>query len=421
MDVTSWWGLLTILFCLLTGLATTSGLINAGLWVSEPLACALVGFAIGPMGAGLVHYTSGPAVLTPAFLHEAARFTLALAVAGAAVRLPTNWIRDNWRGLLIVLGPGMLLMAVMSTAIAMGTLALPLGVAALIGCALTPTDPVLSAPLVTGRLAERTVPKALRDGISAESGANDGLAFPLVLLPLVFIGGKGSMSLLTWLLQVVLLDVCGAIAVGAVAGWVACRTLRWAASRPDAAHASLLTTAIALSLATLTGVHWFGGDGILAAFAAGAVLGNGIQGEVEQRQERFNEALTRFFDLPVMLLFGVMLPWHDWFHLSGRGVAFAMVLLALRRVPGWLLLHRWMPWTRDRRDALFAGWFGPTGAGAVFYALELQERTGRSDVWPIVSLAVAASVVAHGVSGTPLTRLFGGLGFRQSLAIEEEL
>lgn len=121
-------------------------------------------------------------------------------------------------------------------------------------------------------------------------------------------------------------------------------------------------------------------------------LGDGIRGEAEQRQEHFNEALTRFFDLPVMLLFGIMLPWDAWFHLGWRGLAFALVLLLLRRMPAWLVLHYWMPWVHNRRDAWFAGRFGPTGAGSVFYGLELQQRTGLHDIWPAVSLAVAASV-----------------------------
>ena len=372
------------------------------------------------MGFGVVFYGHGHTPLNLAFLHETARFTLALAVTGAAMRLPAGWLRRNWRGMLVVLGPGMVLMMAAGTCVARLTLGVPLLTAALIGGSLTPTDPVLSAPLVTGTLAERAVAPELRHGITAESGANDGLAYPLVLLPLVFLSGQGGMTGLDWVLHAVLLGIGGAIAVGAAAGWLSLRVLRWAASRPDASHSSLLTAAIALSLATLTGVHWFGGDGIMASFAAGVMLNSGIEGEAEQRQERFNEAMTRFFDLPGILLFGAMLPWHAWMQLGWPGVAFALILLALRRVPSWLLLHRWMPWARGRRDALFAGWFGPTGAGAVFYVLELQSRTGRSDLWPAVSLAVAASVVAHGVSGTPLTRMFGRIGFRQPLEVEAE-
>lgn len=62
--------------------------------------------------------------------------------------------------------------------------------------------------------------------------------------------------------------------------------------------------------------------------------------------------------------------------------------------------------TRPIPHALFAGWFESAGA-ALFYAMEIQEQTGLCEIWPAVSLAAAASVLAHGVTGTPLTRLFG--------------
>ncbi len=418
MQLHSFWGVTAVLFGLLTLLGTTSGLVNAALWISEPLACALAGVLIGPAGFGLV--TLGPDHAQTAFpvLQEAARFTLALAVTGAAMRLPAGWLRQNWRGLAVALGPGMLLMAAASAAIGSLTLGLSLAGAVLIGCALAPTDPVLSAPLVSGRLAARAVPARLRHALTAESGANDGLAYPLVLLPLIFISGPDGPATGDWVVHVLLWSVGVAIAVGAATGWVACRLLRWAAARPDAAHASLLTTAIALSVVTLAVVRLLGGDGILASFIAGVVLNGGLHGDAEERQERFNEALGRFFDLPVMMLFGVMLPWHGWWELGLPGLVFVFGVLLLRRLPAWLLLHRWMPWTRDLRGALFAGWFGPMGAAALFYALELQQRTGRHDIWPIISLTVAASVVVHGISGTPLTRLYGRIGFRQSLDVE---
>ncbi len=67
-----------------------------------------------------------------------------------------------------------------------------------------------------------------------------------------------------------------------------------------------------------------------------------------------------------------------------------------------------MPWTRSVRSALFAGWFGPIGAAALFYAMLIQDETGSAALWPAISLAIGASVLAHGVTGTPFTRLFGG-------------
>ena len=62
---------------------------------------------------------------------------------------------------------------------------------------------------------------------------------------------------------------------------------------------------------------------------------------------------------------------------------------------------------RTARSAAFAGWFGPIGAAALFYAMMIQDETGSAALWPPISLAIGASVLAHGVSSTPLTRLFG--------------
>jgi NhaP-type Na+/H+ or K+/H+ antiporter len=184
--------------------------------------------------------------------------------------------------------------------------------------------------------------------------------------------------------------------------------MAWARGRPDADGASLLTVTISLALATMAGVHMLGADEVLAAFVAGAVLNNGNRlANVEEHHERFSEALGRFFDLPVMILFGAAIPWKAWIGLGWHGVAFAAGILLLRRLPAWLLLGRLMPWTRKVGDAVFAGWFGPIGAAALFYAMLIEDQTGSPRLWPSISLAIGASVLAHGISATPITRLFG--------------
>ncbi len=88
-------------------------------------------------------------------------------------------------------------------------------------------------------------------------------------------------------------------------------------------------------------------------------------------------------------------------------MAFAACILLVRRLPAWLLLGRLMPWTRPVRHAAFAGWFGPIGAAALFYAMLIQDETGSVRLWPLISLAIGASVLAHRITATPLTRMFG--------------
>jgi sodium/hydrogen antiporter len=402
------WLLVLCVFSLLAALGATSGIVNQVLWVSEPLACAVAGVALGPLGAGLLDLDPQESPVAAAILREAARFTLAIAVTGAAMRLPAYWLRQNWRGLAVALGPGMVLMWVAGGVLGHLVFGLPWLPALLLGAAIAPTDPVLSAPILTGRLARRAVPTPLRDGMTAESAINDGLALPLVMLPVMLMTHTSGEAVRDWLLHVVVWEIGGAVLTGSGAGWVTARVLRWVRNRPDADGASLLTVTIALALATAAGVHLLGGDEVLAAFVAGAVLNNSNREfNVEEHHERFSEALGRFFDLPIMILFGAAIPWAAWGRLGWRAAAFALGVLLLRRLPAWLLLRRWLPWNRDSRSALFAGWFGPIGAAALFYALLIQDETGSATQWPYITLAIGASVLAHGITGTPLTRRFG--------------
>jgi len=400
---------------LLLVLGATSGLVNSKLWVSEPLVCAAFGVAIGPFGAGLLRLDASADPQAHDFLREAARVTLAIAVLAAALRLPRGWLGGHWRGLAVALGPGMLLMWAAGAAVAYWCLGLPPLVCMLVGAIIAPTDPVLSAPVISGELARRAVPFDLRHAITAESSINDGLAGPFVALPVALLtvaGGIGP-DLGEWLLHAVLWQVGSAVVVGAAAGYAASRLLRWA-NRLGADRSSLLTIALALALAVLTGLQAIGGNGVLGAFVAGAVLNERYQDDYQEHQEHFNEAITRFFDLPIMILLGAAAPWQAWISMGWRAPAFATCVLLLRRIPAWLLLGRFMPWARSVPENLFAGWFGPVGAAALFYALETQDQTGLTLLWPVVSLAAAASVVAHGLTGTHLSALLGARLGRQA-------
>lgn len=410
-----------LLFCVmgvLLLLGATSGLVNSRLYMSEPLVCAIAGVLVGPLALNLIHLYPAEDPAARALLREAARVTLAIAVLAGAIRLPRGWLRRNWRGLAVVLGPGMILMAASGAAIAMASFQLPFLTCLLIGAMVAPTDPVLSAPVVTGALANRAVPTQLRHGITAESGINDGLAAPLVMLPIFLIldarPGDIGHALKDWGIEAVALEMLGAVAVGAAGGYLAKVCLRWAAEQEHADHASLLTIALALALATLGGLQALGENGVLGAFVAGAVLNEAYSDEYEQHQEHFNEAIGRFFDLPIMFLLGAAAPWEAWYALGWHGVAFVIALLLLRRIPAWLLLRRWIPWSRPLPHAIFAGWFGPIGAAALFYVCEAQDMTGDATLWPVVSLAAAASVVVHGITGTPVSRMVGDVLHRHT-------
>lgn len=388
-------------------LGLSSGYIKNRLFVSEPLIALLVGAVLGPAASGLLDYQAlgfeGPLVL----LEYGALITLALSVMGAALRLPKSYMREHAGELARVLTAGMLLMALSSAVVVWALLPVPLLAAALVGAVVAPTDPVLSDSIVTGKGAERYIPARLRYTIGAESGANDGLAVVLVMLPMLLLTQPAGAALSVWLCKVLFAQVLGGLLLGVAIGIACGIMLQMSGSHPTSERMSLLTVGISLAFSVLALSELLQVNGVLATFAAGVAL-NYFLGERQEevRQEHLQEAFSRFFDLPIMILFGAFLPWQEWQQMGAAGMFAALLILLLRRMPAWQLMWRILPSLHSRRDALFTGWFGPIGIAALYYALMIREHDGPEVVWPLVSLVVCASIVIHGISATPFTRCY---------------
>jgi NhaP-type Na+/H+ or K+/H+ antiporter len=400
----TFFAVLLIVSLTLLALGSTAGLVNNRLWISEPLVCLSIGVLAGPHGFEWVNL-HGESSAGDRIMIEAARVALAIAVVGAAIRLPRGYLRTAWRELAWILGAGMTLMALAGAVLAWALLDWKLLPALLLGAILAPTDPVLAAPIVTGKIADRLVPPRLRFSITAESGSNDGLALVLILLPATLLSQPNQPGAIgTWFMQAWLYEFVLGVAFGMTIGWLAGHIFAWAERQRDAERPSLITVAIALALIAVAASELLGTDGILACFAAGAMFNRQLHGESEKKQERFNEAVSRLLELPFFVVLGILLPLDEWMALGGAALAFAFAVILLRRPLPWMLLRGRLPSLHDWRDVAFAGWFGPVGIAAVFYALDWRQRTGVHDLWPVVSLVVAVSVVLHGLSGTSMIR-----------------
>ncbi len=391
---------------LLLGLA--SGYVKNRLWVSEPLIATLIGILAGPAVFGLA-VIELPEEQQTSFLLEFARITLAISIMGAALRLPPRWETEHWRVLLLVLGLGMPLMWVAGTLVSLAVLGLPILYCLLLGAVLSPTDPVLADSIVTGKTAEQAVPDRMRHGITAESGANDGLAVLFVLLAVYLLQSTPGEAASHWLWDVVLGKVVAGIALGLLMGWLAARAFLWVQDRPHAEHPSILTLALALSIAVVAIDQILDTAALLAVFVSGVVFNRTRSAHDTAYHENIQNAVARFFDIPIFILLGALLPWQSWQELGWQGIAFAGAILLLRRMPAWLLMRPLFP-SASFREAAFSGWFGPIGIAAIYYSVELQhlDLVERSDmIWHIVSLVVFGSVILHGISATPMTKAFG--------------
>jgi sodium/hydrogen antiporter len=393
---------------LLLLLGMLGGLLKERTPVSEPLIALIAGVLIGPGALGLLDLADlGNQTL---ILEEAALVTLGVALVGVALRLPIGYSSSNWRLLFVLLGIVMPLMWIVGGLLAYLILGVPFWVAVLIGAIVTPTDPVVASSIVAGGVAERNLPARLRHAISSESGFNDGLALPFVVLPVLVLTEPPGEVLGHWLTHTILLEIVGGAALASLMGYLAGKTLRWAERKETMERTSLLTISLALSLSVLGVTELLHLNGVLAAFVAGIVFNFAGSSDAKESQEEIQEAISRFFDLPIFVLLGMALPWQGWLDLGWRGPLLVVAVLVLRRLPTVLALRPLLGPLRGRaRDVLFLGWFGPIGAAALYYATFSLRETGIEEAWVVGSLIICASVVIHGVSATLLTKLYGRL------------
>nr|WP_228035135.1 cation:proton antiporter [Oculatella sp. LEGE 06141] len=408
--------LVTAIGAIVLFLGLVSDYFRRNWWASDPLTALLLGIILGPAVLGLVN-PNGWGLPKAHLLEQTARFTMAIGLMGVALRLPQQYFFRHWKSLAILFGLVMPMMWVASGLLVYWILGLPFWEAMLVGAAITPTDPIVSTAIVTGVVAEENLPDRIRHIVSAESGANDGLAYPFVVLCILIVekttsnGRPLSGNLLPhWLTHVVLWEVGGAVLFGAVFGYIAGRLLKWAERRKTIENSSFLAYSIALSLTVLGAAKLIGTDGILAVFIAGLAFGNVVGGPQRAREDNVQEAINRFFTLPIFILLGLMLPWQQWAAIGWwRLGLLAVMVLLLRRIPAILLFGRWIKPIQNRAETYFVGWFGPVGVAALFYAGFCLRRTGVEEVWLVCALSICASIIVQGLSATPLTKQYGQL------------
>lgn len=366
--------------------------------LSEPLLALLLGVALGPLVLDLV---SLPVPERESLLLEGSRLLLAASVMTAALRFPFSSLRPLLPQFALLLCVVMPLAAAVTSASAL-MLGLPLALAVVVGVCLCPTDPVLASSVVTGEPAERSLPGRLRRLLSGESGANDGLALPLVgvavavALPLT--GPGDAAGRLVW-------EVLGGVALGVLLGAAAGKAMEAATRERELEQGPSLVFTLLLAVAVLGTARLIGVGGVLAVFSAGLAYNWTVRGSERTPQQNIDEAVNRYLALPVFVLLGVVLPWQEWVGFGPAAFAFVFAVLLLRRLP-WVVLAR-RPLGLRPRGSAFLGWFGPMGVSALFYAAHsAHEGVHDPRLFAAVSLAVTASVVAHGVTSSPFRKLY---------------
>lgn len=407
------------LFILLFGLVSL--LVKERLYLTESLAATVFGFLIGPKVLDLVplpdsiikagghesHLLSGIDLLT----QELARFLIGLQVMSVATTIPGDY--QHWPSVVIFLLPITLGMWLVSSAVlkfALGFAWLP---ALVIGACLAPTDPVLASSVLKGKFADRYIPNHLRLLLSIESGANDGLGLPFLMLPALFLKEKPAAALGHWLLHVWVWEIAVGVLLGSLLGFFSRRALHVAEERRWVNHESMLVFTIALTMTVLGTASLLRTDDFIAVFAAGVAFSWSAHVRERSADSHLAEILDMLFNIAFFVFFGMTFPWTELLTSAGKdgpslarlSIA-ALLIVFFRRLPLVLLLRKWTPVLRSRKEAMFAGWFGPMGVGAIFFALLAKklfpgDRLGR-DCHVTVYFVVLASILIHGIT-VPMT------------------
>ncbi|HWG85731.1 MAG TPA: cation:proton antiporter [Deinococcales bacterium] len=372
--------------------------------LSVPMIALLAGVLLGPSALDVLDPAEWGAQET--ILEEAARLTLAIGLMAVALRLPSGYLTSHWRPLAVMIALVMPLMWLTSGALAYLLLDIPLLLALLVGAIVTPTDPVVASSIVTGEAAKKTIPDEDRHLLSAESGLNDGLAYLLVLLPILLITEPPGEAWQHWLTTTLLREVMGGAIFGAAVGYLTGRLLEWSEKAGLIEQPSFLSTTIALAVLVLGGAKLLGMNGVLGVFIAGMAFDRAVNASERAEEHKVQEAVNQFFSIPIFALFGLMAPIPEWLALGWPGLVLAAAVVALRRLPYVIAARRLLPQLPRGRDVLFLGWFGPIGVSAMFYAMLALRRTDEPVVWVAGSLAVFVSIIVHGASATPFVKWY---------------
>lgn len=370
----------------------------------EPLVAVLVGIAVGPYGLGWLD----PARWGEenAFLEHAARLTLAVALMGVALRLHKDSLRIIWRPAAVLLTVGMLGMWLASSALAGWLFGLSLWGALLIGAVVTPTDPVVASSIVTGEFARQHLPRRVRDTISLESGANDGLAYIFVMLPILMMQQGPDEAWHRWLVESLLVGVALAVVVGAAIGYAGSRLLTFVRRLHSMENQSFLSYSVALSLTTLGVAALLRADALISVFVAGVVFNICTDTRQEHEEENVQEAIAKLFTMPAFVVFGLALPLTEWAQAGWSLLALAVLVLLLRRLPVVVAAYPGLRSALNLRDAVYMGWFGPIGIAALYYAAFARAHVDDPLVWHLASALIFASILVHGLTAAPLTRVY---------------
>jgi sodium/hydrogen antiporter len=354
-------------------------------------------------GLLLTHGPLSPLGFAPSheLVKALAEITLVLVLFSDASRVRLLDLRADAGLCLRLLGIGLPLTIGLGTLLALALFnGMSIWLALLVAAALAPTDAALGA----GVMVNPAVPARIRRLLNIESGLNDGIATPVVLVAIAgaataehaaSVGPGAAVAELA-------LGVLAGALIGGAGGLVVNVARRRGWAEGGFAGSAVLALAVCAYACALA-VH---GNGFIAAFTGGLAYG-ATSGKLGERLVPYVEETGALVSLLVWLAFGAVAVVPAFENLTWQAVLYAVLsLTVIRMVPVALALAG----GRLGRGAVaFVGWFGPRGLASVVFALLALEDLDHSaePAITVIALTVLLSVVAHGLTANPIARRYG--------------
>ncbi|OZJ04209.1 hypothetical protein BZG36_02973 [Bifiguratus adelaidae] len=399
-----------IALAVLSGFVTIFGLVSLlikeKLFISEAFVAIVIGIIAGPLAANVVDPLAWGN--TDAITTEFTRVVIAIQVMAVGIDLPKHYMKKEALSMFMMLIPVMTWMWLVSATI-IYLLIPPLRFleALVIATCVTPTDPV-DSPKST---YQRTLDISCRQ---KDTGVNDGMGFPFLYIAIYLLQypdnvgtAVGKWFYFTWLFQ-----IGGSCVIGLVVGFISRKILQFCEDRNLIDKPSFLVFSIALALFIMSCVGMSGSDDLLACFVAGCSLSWDDWFRKETDEAHIQDVIDMMLNLAMFVYIGTIIPWHSFGDAAlglspWRLVVIAILILLFRRLPIVVALKPIIPAVKTYREAVFTGWFGPMGVGAVFFTVlaktELeqyaQERPEAVEsIQVVVLFIVLASVLIHGTT-----------------------
>ncbi|KAF3163139.1 hypothetical protein TWF225_007364 [Orbilia oligospora] len=397
------------------------------LYIGEATVATICGVIFGPYAANLFDPNSWGNV--DQITLECSRIVLVVQCFAVGVELPKAYMTRHWKSVVYLLIPVMTF-GWLVVSVFIWWLIKPLSWldSLCIAACVTATDPVLASSVVgKGKFAKR-IPKHLRDLLSAESGCNDGMAFPFIYLAIYLIHYRPHAGevFYHWFVFTVLYECVFGAVFGCCVGYAGRRLIKWAEAKNIIDRESFLVFYFTLALFCAGAGSILGVDDLLVGFCAGVAFSNDGWFAHKTEESHVSNVIDLLLNLAYFVYFGSIIPWDlynrpDWGLEPWRLVCISILVIFFRRIPIMVVLRPFIPDIKTFRESLFAGHFGPIGVGAIFVAILARSElaTGNaatplavlpdpdSDfenlllievIWPIVTFLVISSIIVHGSS-----------------------